>query len=100
MSPGIRIPGRTSMRPLTGSQVPKALAILRTGFPNAEITAAQQFEDGGGAIIQFHDPTRRYGAHATIIIRWDEGCPMFAGHYFDDEFAVDVDFLYRSRRGY
>ncbi len=100
MSPGIRIPGRTSLRPITGSQLPKAHAILRSRWPNAEITAAQQFEDGGGAIIQFHNPDAQWGGHGTIIIRWDEGCPMFAGHYFDDEFAVDVDFLYRSRRGY
>ncbi len=101
MSPGIRIGGRTSVHPLTGSQIQKAREILRTGFPAAEITAGQLFEDGEGAIIQFNDPTRKYGAHATILIRWDNAqAPMWGGHYFDDEFAVDVDFIYRARRGY
>jgi hypothetical protein len=93
---------RTALAPLTGSQIAKARALLKVSFPAAEITAGQLFSDAEGAIIQFHDPTRKWGAHGTILVRWNNGYgpDVWGGHYFDDEFAVDVDFIYRARRGY
>jgi hypothetical protein len=93
---------RTAVRPLTGSQVARALSTLRQRWPEAEVTAGQQDTDGGGAIVQFHNPAAPFGQHATIHVRWEEsrGPWMQTGHYFDDEFAADVDFIYRSRRGY
>lgn len=85
---------------LTGSRRAEALGVLRQGFPSAEIVATQAFDDNGGGIVQFHDPTRRWGPHGTIVVRWDAGIALFSGHYFDVGFDADIDFEYRTRRGY
>jgi hypothetical protein len=78
----------------------RALEVLRAGFPKAEIVGGWPFEDGGGAIVQFYQPGVTWGAHGTIIVRWDAGTPLFAGHYFDVGFDCDVDYHFRVGRGY
>lgn len=95
----MNILGRTSVRPLTGSEIARARSVLQARFPAADVTAAQADEDGGGAIIQFTNPAAAYGQHGTIHVRWERG-DMATGHYFDAEFQADCDFIYRSRRGY
>ncbi len=91
---------RTKKNPLAGSDLARVIPVLRSRWPAAEVVNGHVFPDGGGAVVQFHDSTKQWGGHGTICIRWDAGVPMFSGHYFDEGFAADVDFLYRSRRGY
>jgi hypothetical protein len=89
---------------LSGTEVAAARPLLREVFPDAEIVAGQLFEDGNGGIVQFHDPTRRFGQYATVLVRWANRAytspGVWSGHYFDDAFACEVDFEFRCRRGY
>lgn len=85
---------------LTGSQEARAGEVLRSAFPKAVITDGHPFDDGGGAIVQFHQEGVKWGEHGTIIVRWDAGTPIFSGHYFDVGFDADVDFHFRMKRGY
>lgn len=76
-----------------------AVAVQRT-FPGAVITATHRMPtDGNYAVVQFYAPRMKYGQHATIVVELDGG-RMCWGHYFDEGFAANVDFLYRVGRGY